>query len=265
MLKRLLLLSDLDAARLNDSDRLRVHHEALQHKPMLLEVFREFHRLFRRLDQEYFGQTQGLRIELGAGVMPVRGSYPDVLATEVVKAPHLDRVLDAQAMDLGDATVRALYGQNCFHHFPDPELFLQEANRVLVPGGGIILIEPFFGPLAAFLYKRMFATERFDKTAPDWRANMSGPMTGANQALSYIVFVRDRARFNRLFPALEIVYTKPLPNYMRYLLSGGLNFRQLVPTVSVPLLKWMETAARPVASILALHHVLVIRRKADVS
>jgi hypothetical protein len=55
-------------------------------------------------------------------------------------------------------------------------------------------------------------------------------MEGANQALSYIVFERDRERFERLFPDLEIVEQSWIANYPRYLLSGGLNFRQLLPT-----------------------------------
>jgi len=50
------------------------------------------------------------------------------VATDVVPSPGLDAVIDAQAMDLGDGSVRALYGQNCFHHFPDPPRFLAEGG-----------------------------------------------------------------------------------------------------------------------------------------
>jgi len=103
---------------------------------MLTAVFRECHELMLHLDRRTFGDTTGLRIELGAGVAPIAETFPDVLATDIVPGPGLDAVLDAQALDLSDGSVRALYGQNCFHHFPDPLRFQHEFERAMAPGGG---------------------------------------------------------------------------------------------------------------------------------
>jgi len=242
-------------------ERLAVHKRVLEHKPLLGEVFREDHELLMDLDRRTFGSTPGLRVELGAGVAPVSTSFPDVLATDVVDGPGLDRVLDAQSMDLPDGSVRALFGQNCFHHFPDPLGFLREAERVIAPGGGVVLIEPYYGPAAALMYKRLFATESFDEHMPGWRSDAAGSMLGANQALSFIVFVRDRPLFETELPGLELVHMEPLDNWVRYLLSGGLNFRQLVPTRSAGLLKALERALHPARRVLALHHVIVLRRR----
>jgi len=262
MLERLLALPEIAGLDVDDPSRLAVHAAVLRRKPMLAHVFRECHELMLRLDRATFGHTPGLRVELGAGVAPVSGTLPDVLATDVVPGPGLDRVLDAQDMDLPDGSVRALYGQNCFHHFPDPQRFLTEAERVVAPGGGVLLIEPYYGPVASVLFKRLFASEEFDTTMPGWRTDATGPMQGANQALSYIVFVRDRERFERELPGLELVQTFPLGNYVRYLLSGGLNFRQLVPSFSEPALRALELALRPAVRVLALHHMVVLRRRA---
>src|SRR5690606_34911690 len=127
--------------------------------------------------------------------------------------------------------------QNTFHHFPDPEQFFREVDRTLADGGGVVMLEPYHGALGSFLFKRMFKTEGFDKEFPSWQTPMTGPMNGANQALSYIVFKRDRARFEEMFPSLKIVAEEISTNYPRYLLSGGLNFRQLLPDFSIPLLR----------------------------
>ena len=260
ILERALVPSELAGMSVDGEERLRVHRSMLDRKPMLAEVFRECHEACMDCDRRWFGSTEGLRIELGAGVAPARNTYPDVLATDVVPGQDLDRTLDAQAMNLPDGSVRALYGQNCFHHFPDPARFLSEAERVIAPGGGVVLIEPYYGPVASWMYKRLFASEDFDKNMSGWQTDATGPMTGANQALSYIVFERDRAEFERRFPRLELVEAFPLGNYLRYLLSGGLNFRPLVPNRVAPVLKRIEGWLGPLRSTLALHHVIVLRR-----
>jgi SAM-dependent methyltransferase len=261
VLQRLLALPELAGVDVDGPDRLAVHAAVLARKPMLAAVFRECHELMMKLDRRTFGYTPGKRIELGAGVAPVSSTFPDVLATDVVPAPGLDAVLDAQDMDLSDGSVRALYGQNCFHHFPEPLRFLTEAERVLAPGGGVVLIEPYHGPVASIMFKRLFASEDFDKDMPGWTTAATGPMQGANQALSYIVFDRDRAQFERELPGLELVETFPLTNYLRYLLSGGLNFRQLVPGFTEPALRALEWGLAPARRVLGLHHVVVLRRR----
>ena len=175
--------------------RLDVHRKIENKKRMLRHVFKEFHELFRLFEKKYFDGA-GIELEIGAGIAPMGRTYPSVLATDVVLGPHLDFVLDAQNMvDLADNTVRAIFGQNCFHHLPNPDLFFEELERVIAPGGGAILLEPYYGFLASMLFKHMFSSEGFDKNYPSWKTPQKGPMNGANQALSYIVFVRDRHLF----------------------------------------------------------------------
>lgn len=252
------LLDDLDV---DAPERMSVHRSILDQKTVLKNVFREFHYKMMGLDEAYFNGVKGLRVELGAGVSPIRDTFPDVLATDVVTSEYLDRVVDAQNMDFKEGSIRAFFGQNCFHHFPDPKAFLTELQRTLAPGGGVILIEPYYGPVASFIYKRLFKTEGFDKHFPSWEVPSSGPMNGANQALSYIVFKRDRALFEKRFPELEIVHSKPLTNYSRYFLSGGLNFRSLIPSFMEKPMKLLEFILSPLCGLFALHHVIVIRRK----
>jgi SAM-dependent methyltransferase len=240
--------------------RFEAHRAVLRRKRMIRSVFDEFHACFTALDQRHFS-GEGLVVELGAGVYPVSETVPGVLATDVVPAPHLDRVLDAGDMALDAGSVRAFYLQNVFHHFPDPAKFFGELQRTLVPGGGAILIEPASGLLASLLYPRLFATEGYDKQARDWETPVGGPMSGANQALSHVVFDRDLARFERDFPGLEIVHRDVLPNWPRYLLSGGLNFRPLVPGFAAPGVRAMEWLLRPLRGVLGLHRVIVLRKR----
>lgn len=251
----------IDGLNVDGAARLEAHAAILARKRMLREVFAEFHHDFQRLDKLYFSAA-GARIELGAGISPMRNSYSDVLATDVVAGPNADKVLNAEEMDLPDNSVRVLFAQNSFHHFPHPDRFFDEVERVVAPGGGVVLLEPYFGPAANFLFRRMFRTETFDKDSASWDAEVSGPMTGANQALSYLVFFRDRAAFEKKHPTLKIVHHELCSNYLKYLLSGGLNFKQLLPDWMSPLVGFIQFALLPIRRWTALHHIVVLQKTA---
>jgi SAM-dependent methyltransferase len=182
-----------------------------------------------------------------------------LLGTLLCLVPPLLRRTPA-AETASDASVRAFYLQNVFHHFPEPERFFAELERTLVPGGGAILVEPHDGPAASLLYPRLFASEGYDKRAPGWDTPVGGPMSGANPALSHLVFDRDLERFERQFPRLQVVHREVAGNWLRYLVSGGLNFRPLVPDALARLVSGVERALRPVRRVAGLHRILVLRK-----
>ena len=63
-------------------------------------------------------------MELGSGGVALRGTFPDLLATDIIQSDALDRVLNAEEMDFKNEEVRTVFGQNVFHHIGDPEIFL---------------------------------------------------------------------------------------------------------------------------------------------
>lgn len=210
------------------------------------------------MDEKYFSAS-GLRLEIGSGSSFMREIYPDVLTSDIKQLPFLDVVCKGEALPFSNGSVRALYGINVFHHFPSPRDFFTELARVLAKGGGVILIEPFHGPLARRVFSGLHASEGFDASAPAWETGSSGPMSSANQALSYIVFKRDLAKFNAEFPQLSLVADEP-HTHLRYIVSGGVNFRQLLPNAFAPAMKLAERILSPLDSFLALQHTLVLKR-----
>jgi hypothetical protein len=59
--------------------------------------------------------------------------------------------------------------------------------RVLVPGGGCVLIEPHSGPLSSIVHKRLHKDEYFDPDESGWKNDkIRGPLSGANQALAHM-------------------------------------------------------------------------------
>jgi SAM-dependent methyltransferase len=245
-----------------DSPQLiEVHRQILQEKPIMRGVFEDFYALCLDATERNFCED-GVEVEIGAGISLFKQVHPGIVVTDIKPSAHVDRVLDAQNMALEDSSVRAIYGLNCFHHLPAPRLFFAELLRVLKPQGGCVLIEPYYSAASKVLYPKLHATESYDMAQPAWESTVDsgGPMTGANQALSYIVFTRDRDQFEDEFPGLRIVETRPVGNYLRYLLSGGLNFKPLVPNFASGGVKVLEAALSSLNSVLALHQIIVLRK-----
>ena len=259
-LRNLLLDPAIAGVDVDSVDRIVQHREMLLRKRMIREVFFELYALLGSMEEKYFGSGAGKRIEIGSGSSLLKIAMPDVEATDIVAYEGLDAIVDAMNMPYGDGSLKTIFGIHCFHHLPDPYKFLSEVRRVSRPGGGAILIDPYYGPVASFVYKRLFRNEYFDKSAPAVMEH-PGPMSDANQALSYIVFKRERTQFDTAFPELELMVMEPIVNYVRYIVSGGINFRQLLPDVAIPALKGIEIVLSPMRRLLALHHVIVIRRR----
>ena len=259
MLRKFFELDNIANVDIDSKDRINLHREIIKSKPIMLEVFTEIHDLFYNLDQRYF-DNEGQRIELGAGAFPIKETHNEVISSDILDGTQIDIVLDAMNMNLKSNSIRSFYAQNVFHHFPDPRKFFSEASRVLKKGGGIILLDPFYGLMSSAIYPFISPNEDFDKNQKEWKGTHTGPMRGANQALTYLIFKRDKKIFEKEYPEFEIVYHSAVKNYVRYFLSGGLNFRQLVPNFMNKPLKALEYILMPLAGVLALHHVIVIKK-----
>lgn len=246
----------------DDNALLGIHAGILREKRLLRSAFETFYRDMTGLCDRLL-IVPGMEIELGTGAGFFKSLRPELVTSDIRKGPNIDIALDAQNMSLPDDSVRCIYAINVFHHLPDPERFFLELCRVLRPGGGCILIEPHGGPSSALLHRYLHSDERFDPDAQSWQnAAIEGPLSGANQALAHIVFKRDIARFNKLYgKRLEIIHRGYCLNALRYLLSGGLNFRQLLPSAVDPILRGLESIGRPLARYWSLHQVTVIVKR----
>ena len=59
---------------------------------------------------------------------------------------------------------------------------------------------------------------------------------------------------------LELIHREYCTNALRYLLSGGLNFRKMLPDFLLPLVILLEQILSPLSRFWSLHEVIVIRR-----
>lgn len=201
----------------------------------------------------------GALVELGSGGSYLKELEPSLITSDVVDGVA-DRVIDARALPFPDASLRALLLTHVLHHIPDLEAFFREAHRALVPGGVISMIEVAHTPFARFFFKN-FHHEPYRDDLSDWTFDQRDSMMDSNQALSWMIFVRDRARFEAQFPGLKIEVFAFTP-WFTYLTSGGVTMRDVIPRFLHPLFfaaEWLLTPLRPA---MALHwHIRVRKQK----
>src|SRR5262249_32889389 len=119
------------------------------------------------------------------------------------------------------------------------------------------MIEPYVSRFSRLVY-RYIHHEPFDPGAPDWRLP-SGRLSGGNDALPWIVFVRDRARFERDYPQLRIEALRPHSPFS-HLLSGGVTTRPLVPLGLVLRLAKVDGSMSRAMPRLAMFFTVPLRR-----
>jgi hypothetical protein len=88
------------------------------------------------------------------------------------------------------------------------------------------MIEPWACGWSKLLYGHLHH-EPFLPEANSWEIPESGPLSGANGALPWIIFVRDRKILASKFPELEIEEIVPMMP-LRYLVSEGISMRNLI-------------------------------------
>ena len=142
------------------------------------------------------------------------------MTSDVLPYEGVDRVVDGTAMPFADGELRFIGMLNVFHHIP-------ERRRVPVrgpalPGAGWADADrlPAQGLHAA---RRSCAHAHHEPYRPDaerWQFDSTGPLSGANGALAWIVFQRDAQRFRAWStPTWTLVgYTPHTP--LRYWLAG---------------------------------------------
>lgn len=239
---------------LDDPATTQLRRRIIQQKAFLKRIYQAWYQELA----DCLPAIEGPALELGSGAGFLAECLPGLLTSEVFYCPGVRLVLDGRQLPFADQTLRAIVMTDVFHHIPAVQRFLREAGRCVRPGGIIAMIEPWMTPWSRWVYKHLHH-EPCNPQARDWEFTSSGPLSGANEALAWIVFSRDCRRFSSEFPEWEIKTIRPMMPFC-YLASGGVTTRSLMPGWSFALWRGLETALDPWKEKLAMFALILLQR-----
>jgi len=243
-------VKDLDATQ-----TIILHSKIIQKNIFLKNIYTDFYMVFR--DSLLGLPKRSKLVELGSGGGFLKKIIPDVITSDVIKLPNVDLHLSATHMPFKNESVDRFFMLNVIHHVHDARLFFKEVTRCLKRNGKLIAIEPANTVWSRFINKH-FNYEDFDPQG-DWVFKSQNPLLDANGALPWIIFVRDRKKFEKLFPYLKIrkiILHTPI----RYLVSGGLSYRPFLPSWTYPIVKTIEELVRQVSNYIGMYYTIEIEK-----
>jgi SAM-dependent methyltransferase len=241
-------------AEIDDPSVVQLHRQIIRQKPFLLQIYREWYEQLARA----IPSGPGAILELGAGAGFMRECFAEVIESDLILHSGIDAVLDAMALPVRDDALRGIVMLDVLHHLPEPRRFLTEAARCVRPGGVIVMIEPWVTAWSKLVYGKLHH-EPFRPEAPQWEFPSTGPLSGANGALPWILFERDRPQLTREFPAWAIRKTE-IQMPFRYMLSGGLSMRSLTPRWTFSVWRGLERALQPWMHNLGMFAFITLER-----
>ena len=217
---------------LNHPERSLEHKQILLSKTSLKSLYIDWYNLFKK-----YIQKDSVYIELGSGGGFIKDIIPNIITSDVNQIPGVDKYFSASEMPFENESVSGIFMIDAFHHFPNVDEFFEESIRVLKTNGKIVMIEPWNTKWSSWIYKK-FHHELFDPDL-DWRFPTSGPLSGSNMALPYIVFRRDIDIFNQKYPQLKVKTIEPHTPFA-YLLTGGFSRSAFLPAFIIKIVRYCE-------------------------
>jgi len=240
---------------LDDPNTTVEHGNIISAKPFLKQIYVEWYKdMLARLNPL---KGRGMLLELGSGGGFLKSIEPEIVTSDIMELPNVDMVCDAEKFPFEDQTIAGIMMLDVFHHIPRPYLFLKEAQRTLVPGGKIVMVEPANTIFSRFVYT-YFHHEKFDSKG-EMEIKPGNPLSDANIAFPYIYFERELLFFKEQFPALkinEIKYHTPF----KYILSGGLSHRPFAPFRAYKLISGIEKILAPLRKYIGMFCTIEVEK-----
>ena len=199
-------------------------------KPVLRAIYSD---LYQKIENVALA---GDTLEIGGGIGNFKIGSSRIIRSDIQHSEGLDVVADAQTLPFDNEVFSNIVLFDVLHHLQCPLLFFAEAQRVLKPGGRVIMMEPGITPVSKLLYKMGHEEPvemGWDMNDP-CKVDADKDPYDSNQAIPTILFKRDPQLFLTAVKGFKINSSDWL-SLFAYPLSGGFKSWSLLPC------KWVRT------------------------
>ena len=234
------------------------NRQAWERKPLLKAVYRKFHELIAsRLDRSVKGQI----VELGSGMGSIKEVIPDCITTDLFPNPWLDRQENAYRLKFADGSVSNLILFDVWHHLRYPGPALLEFQRVLAPGGRVII----FDQAISWTGRLVYGLFHHEPIGMDLEVTWDAPPGFKPEDADYFAAQGSATRifWRREDPmrlaAWDLREATPLPSF-EYFATGGFSGPQLGGPAVFALWRGLDHILAPFPRLFAARLLVVLRK-----
>jgi SAM-dependent methyltransferase len=235
------------------------NRRAWESKRVLRDVYADFYRL---IAANLAPKEEGaLNLELGSGMGNVKCFIPDCITSDIFANPWLDRVENAYSLSFPDCSLANLILFDVWHHLEYPANAMEEAVRVLKPGGRLLVMDPAMSAIGMFVYG-LFHHEPLGLRAcfHQMPVNLENPTElpyfAAQSSAHRLLLHRE---LPEMLLAWNLVKVLKITSFA-YLASGGFRGRQLYPYRLLPMVRALDRLLAMFPSLFAARLLVVFEK-----
>jgi len=226
-------------------------------KPTLRVIYND---LYKKIE---CAALAGDTLEIGGGIGNLNIHKGRVIKSDIQYSTGVDVIADAQKLPFCNNTFSNIIFFDVLHHLQCPLLFFAEAERVLKPGGRVIMVEPGITPVSKLLYK----IGHEEPVEMQWNINdlckvdTEKDPYDSNQAIPTILFKKNPQLFLEKVKDFNMIKSDWL-SLFAYPLSGGFKSWSLMPYRWVHAVLIIEEKLLPIlGSFMAFRLMVVLEKK----
>ena len=235
---------------------LQDYQKRWNEKPTLRAIYDD---LYQKIENV---ALTGDTLEIGGGIGNLQIGGGRVIKSDIQHSVGVDVVADAQNLPFENKVFSNIVLFDVLHHLQCPLLFFAEAQRVLKPGGRVIMMEPGITPISKLLYKmghKEPVEMGWDMNDP-CKIDADKDPYDSNQAIPTILFKRDPQLFLAAVKGFKINSSDWL-SLFAYPLSGGFKSWSLLPYKWVHTMLKIEEKILPFLGSLLAFRLMVVLEK----
>jgi SAM-dependent methyltransferase len=235
--------------------RIELHRARWRGKPSLRAVYQDY------FDRIKASAVSGPILEIGGGSGNLHEQLANAISCDIQWTPWLDLVADAHELPFRNGAFANVVMLDVFHHLVRPLDFLEEAMRVLRPGGRLVMIEPNVSLVSWVAFRFLHDEPILLREDPfDQKSRKTSSPYDSNQAIPFLIFVRGVERLKTLLPELQLISVERF-DLWAYPLSGGFQRWSLLPLRLVRPLQKLDRHLAPRLGLLAGFRLMVVAQR----